>query len=71
MEKTVDSYKIGKIQVTITETENPDRLKVECNDGTFRSEFSVRRYEYMYYKRHMNQKIKNAFKAEYENEKGD
>ncbi len=66
MEKEVQNYKIGNISVVITETENPEKLKVECNDGTYRSEFTVSRYEYTYYKRHMNQKIKNAYKAQYD-----
>ncbi len=66
MGKEIESYKIGKIEVQITETDNPTRLKVECNDGTYRSSFTVSEYEFKHYKRHMNQKIKNAFKAEYE-----
>ncbi|MEX0649082.1 MAG: hypothetical protein WEA56_15540 [Balneolaceae bacterium] len=66
MPKEVESYKLGKIQVTITESEDPNRLQVDCNDGSYHSEFSVRRYEYDNYKRHMNQKITLAYKKQYE-----
>ena len=68
MSKEVESYKLGNIQVTITESETPNRLHVDCNDGNFHSEFTVRRYEYENYKRHMNQKITTAYKAQYENQ---
>jgi hypothetical protein len=64
--KEVDSYKLGNISVVISETDNPDKLHVECNDGEYRSEFPVRRYEYKNYKRHMNQKIVTAYKAQHE-----
>lgn len=66
MPKEVESYKLGNIQVVITETENPNRLHVDCNDGTYHSGFTVRRYEYENYKRHMNQKITLAYKNQYE-----
>lgn len=66
MSKEVESYKLGDIQVVITETDNPNRLHVECNDGNFHSEFTVRVYEYENYKRHMNQKISTAYKKQYE-----
>jgi len=68
MDETLETYRIGKIRVKITETETPNQLMVECNDGTYRSGFTVKRYEYLHYKRHMNQKIKDAYKAEYERE---
>lgn len=66
MSKQVDSYKLGNVQVIIMETENENRLKVDCNDGSFHSEFTVRKYEYENYKRHMNQKITLAYKKQYE-----
>jgi hypothetical protein len=66
MSKEVESYKLGKIQVIITESDTPNRLHVDCNDGNFHSEFTVRRYEYDNYKRHMNQKITTAYKGQYE-----
>ena len=69
MSETVDSYKLGDIRVTITETEDPNKLLVDCNDGNFHSDFTVRVYEYENYKRHMNQKIKNAYNRQYEEEK--
>lgn len=68
MSKQIDSYKLGNVQVTITETEDENRLKVDCNDGSYHSEFTVRRYEYENYKRHMNQKITLAYKKQYEGE---
>lgn len=68
MNSEIESYKLGTIRVTISETGKPDKLKVTCNDGTYRSEFTIRRYEYENYKRHMNQRIKNAYKAQYSNE---
>ena len=68
MAKEVESYKLSDIQVTIEETDNPEKLRVTCNDGEFRSEFIIRRYEYENYKRHMNQRIKNAYREEREKE---
>lgn len=68
MSTEVESYKLGNIQVVITETDNPNRLHVDCNDGNFHSEFTVRIYEYENYKRHMNQKISTAYKKQYEEE---
>lgn len=66
MSKEVESYKLGKIEVTITETENPEKLHVDCNDGTYHSEFTVSLYEFTNYKRHMNQKITTAYNKQYE-----
>lgn len=66
MHKKIDSYKLGKIDVVITESDTPGRLLVDCNDGIYHSSFTIRRYEYDNYKRHMNQKITNAYKKQYE-----
>jgi hypothetical protein len=71
MSKEVESYKLGNIQVVITETDTTDRLHVDCNDGTYHSEFTVRRYEYENYNRHMNQKITTAYKNQYEKQDQD
>jgi len=68
MGAVVESYKLGDISVEITETDNPQKLKVTCNDGNYRSEFTVREYEYKNYKRHMNQRIKTAYNEQYEDE---
>ncbi len=65
MSSIIESYKLGNIAVEISETDHPQKLKVECNDGNFHSEFTVRKYEYKNYKRHMNQRIKNAYKEQY------
>lgn len=64
--KEVASYYLSKIEVTITETDKENKLLVDCNDGNYHSSFKVSRYEYKNYKRHMNQRIKNAFNAQYE-----
>lgn len=66
MPKVIDSYRLGDIEVTIEEADKPEKLIVTCNDGNFRSSFTIREYEYQNYKRHMNQRIKNAFREEYE-----
>lgn len=65
MDEPVASYSIGEIQVRITEADHPDKLKVTCNDGSFRSEFTIRRYEYQNYRRHMNQRIKDAYREQH------
>jgi len=71
MEQVLEQYKIGQIAVTIHETDDENRLLVECNDGTFHSRFTVSRYEYNYYKRHMNQKIVAAYKKGHQGEEDD
>ncbi len=68
MKPEVESYKLGTIEINIVETDNPKKLKVICNDGNYRSEFTIREYEYKNYKRHMNQRIKNAYKEQYKDE---
>ena len=60
--KEIESYKLGKVQVTISETEKPNRLKVECFDGEYQSEFTVSEYEFNNYRRLMNQRITQAYK---------
>lgn len=69
MPKEVESYNLGDIRVVITQTVDPNKLSVDCNDGNYHSEFKVSRYEFKNYKRHMNQKITKAYKRQYrENE---
>lgn len=68
MADIVESYKLGNISVTIAETEHPQKLRVTCNDGNYRSEFTIRKYEYKNYKRHMNQRIKDAYNDQYKEE---
>jgi hypothetical protein len=67
MSKEIETYKLGDIRVVISETDTENKLLVDCNDGTYHSEFTVRRYEYENYKRHMNQKITLAYKNQHEN----
>lgn len=66
MSTTIEQYLLGDVEVTIEETGHPQKLSVICNDGNYRSQFTIRKYEYQNYKRHMNQRIKNAYKEEYE-----
>ncbi len=70
MSKEVESYKLGNIQVVITEMEDSKKLHVDCNDGTYHSGFTVSRYEFKNYKRHMNQKITKAYREQYQNDQG-
>ncbi|MEX0945224.1 MAG: hypothetical protein WDZ38_06065 [Balneolaceae bacterium] len=70
MSKEIDSYKLGDIRVVITETDDPKRYLVDCNDGHFHSEFKVRVYEYENYKRHMNQTITKAYNKQHEEDSG-
>lgn len=69
MASPIESYKLGKIEVTICEAEHDNKLNVICNDGNYRSEFTIRKYEYEHYKRHMNQRIKNAYNEQYKKKK--
>lgn len=71
MNKEIESYKLGNVQVVISETEKENKLHVDCNDGTYHSGFTVRRYEYDNYKRHMNQKITIAYNKQHEKENSD
>ncbi len=65
----IKSYQIGNIAVEISETDKENKFLVDCSDGNFHSSFTVSRYEYKNYSRHMNQRIKDAFKKEYEGDK--
>lgn len=60
--KEIDSYRLGNVQVTITETDKPNKLNVECFDGEHHSEFTVSEYEFQNYRRLMNQRITLAYK---------
>lgn len=62
--KQIESYKLGKIEVTISETDKENKLLVHCFDGEFKSEFTVSQYEYENYRRLMNQRISRAFSGE-------
>ena len=59
--KEIESYRLGKVQVTVTEADKPNRLNVACFDGEYKSEFTVSEYEFQNYKRLMNQRITRAF----------
>lgn len=68
MSTVIESYKLGSIEVEIRKVEDSNKLNVVCNDGNYRSEFTISEYEYNNYKRHMNQRIKNAYNEQYKNE---
>ena len=68
MSKELESYHLGDIKVTITETDSSDKLMVTCQDNAFKMEFKASQHEYQYYKRHMNQKIRNRFAQAHEQE---
>lgn len=68
MSSVIETYKLGSISVEITEAERPKKLNVSCNDGDYKSKFTISEYEYNNYKRHMNQRIKNAYDDQHEEE---
>ncbi|MDX1672242.1 MAG: hypothetical protein R3211_07860 [Balneolaceae bacterium] len=68
MGKVRESYRLGEVKVEIRETDHPEKLEVECSDGIYRSVFTIREYEYQNYKRHLNQRIKNAFSEQRDEE---
>jgi hypothetical protein len=61
MENT--NYKLGPVSVTITPTKTDGRYEVRCQEGDTVSTFTASEYELTYYRRHMNTKITQAFKA--------
>ena len=60
----IESYKLGTIEVSISETDKENKLNVHCFNGEFKSEFTVSRYEFENYRRLMNQRISRAFSGE-------
>ena len=62
MADTIESYKLGTIQVTVTEDLRPNKFLIQCFDGEYKSEFTVSEYEFKNYRRLMNQRITDAFK---------
>ncbi len=61
MSEPIESYKLGKVQVAVFETNRPNKLRVECFDGEFKSEFIASEYEFTNYRRLMNQRITEAY----------
>lgn len=66
--KEIESYKLGKIEVTISETEKENKFLVSCFDGEYKSEFTVSQYEFENYRRLMNQRISRAFSGQSDEE---
>ncbi len=62
MSDPIESYKLGKVQVTVTKGDRPNKLLIQCFDGEYKSEFTVSEYEFTNYKRLMNQRITEAYK---------
>lgn len=60
-EKIVEEYALGKINVTITELSDPNKVRIYATDGEKQMDFEARRYDYENYNRLMNQKIKQRF----------
>tara|TARA_R110000868_G_scaffold408293_7_gene691085 strand:+ start:38751 stop:38957 length:207 start_codon:yes stop_codon:yes gene_type:complete len=61
MPEPIESYKLGKIQVTVSPTDRPNKLLIECFDGEFKSSFTASEYEFKNYRRLMNQRITQAY----------
>lgn len=68
MPEPIESYKLGKIQVTATPTDRPNKLLIECFDGELKTEFTVSEYEFTNYRRLMNQHITKAYADQREQE---
>ena len=62
MSDPIESYKLGKVQVTVTKGDRPNKLSIQCFDGEYKSEFIVSEYEFTNYRRLMNQRITEAYK---------
>lgn len=65
MSEPIESYKLGKIQVTVVAADRPNKLLIQCFDGEYKSEFTVSEYEFKNYRRLMNQRITEAYKSQY------
>jgi hypothetical protein len=63
MSREIESYLLGKVRVVVTETDNPQRVHIHCNDGVHVHRFEARVYEYENYRRLMNQRITERFEA--------
>lgn len=61
MDEVLESYHIGKIAVTVTQSERSGRYHIDCREGEKHLGFEVKQSEYENYHRLMNQRIKEAF----------
>lgn len=59
----LETYRLGDVAVEIHEGPRPGRRTVICSNDRFRSTFDVSEYEITHYRRHMNQKISQAFRG--------
>lgn len=62
MSESIEIYKLGNIEVTVTKVDRPNKLLISCFDGAFKAEFVVSEYEFQNYRRLLNQKITDAYK---------
>lgn len=68
MSKEIEAYKLGNIQVTVTESDKPNKLQVDCSDGNYHSSFLVSEYEFKNYRRLMNIRIREGFSGAHSSE---
>ena len=61
----IDSFKLGDIAVVITESNQPDKYHVSCNDDTYVCNFTIRKYEYENYNKLMKTRIKTLFRQQH------
>lgn len=61
MSDTIESYKLGDIDVTITTTDDANKYKVTCLKGEEEYSFIAKKNEYESYKRLMNRRILKEF----------
>jgi len=64
--KQIDGFKLGDIQVIITETDDPDKYRATCHDKHYKHEFTLNRYEYENYNKLMKNRIKEIFRQQYD-----
>ena len=61
----IDSFKLGDIAVVITESNQPDKYHISCNDNTYVCNFTIRKYEYENYNKLMKTRIKTLFRQQH------
>jgi len=63
MSTIIETYHLGDIKVTISETESNKRYLIHCQKGDDVFEFKAKKNEYEDYKRLMNRRIQKHFKS--------
>lgn len=67
-QNVIEEYKLGKISVTVSESDQQNKVIIEATDHTNRLKFEATRYDYDNYNRLMNQKIRQRFEDAGKNE---